>query len=163
MCPFYWFWAEFVRIACSFKSYILLPCSCQKRDFLICSPFSSNYSAINFVWPINSTKWKETHKKLLWFYLNVLESALSISSIPVVIHCTAIILSAKNTTFRGLIFPKSLHTLPRSVSEWPFDQAYLLTHSRYARKLYDPKTKRIFEIARALFEKILFIHFYPHK
>ena len=88
MCPFYWFWAEFVRIACSFKSYILLPCSCQKRDSLICSPsFSSNYSAINFVWPINSTKWKETHRKFLQFYLNALESAFSISSIPAVIHC----------------------------------------------------------------------------
>ena len=33
----------------------------------------------------------------------------------------------------------------------------------YARKLYDPKMKRIFEIAQANFEKILFIHFYPHK
>ena len=110
MCPFYWFWAEFVRIACSFKSYILLPCSCQKRDFLICSPFSSNYSAINFVWPINSTKWKETHRKFLWFYLNALESAFSISSIPVVIHCTANILSAKNTTFHGVIFPKSVQS-----------------------------------------------------
>ena len=35
--------------------------------------------------------------------------------------------------------------------------------SRYARNLYDPKIKRIFEIARAHFEKILFIHFYPLK
>ena len=29
----------------------------------------------------------------------------------------------------------------------------------YARNLYNPKIKRIFEIARADFEKILFIHF----
>ena len=36
-------------------------------------------------------------------------------------------------------------------------------HSRYARNLYDPKIKRIFEIAQALFEIILFIHFYPLK
>ena len=27
--------------------------------------------------------------------------------------------------------------------------------------IYNPKLKRIFEIARADFEKILFIHFYP--
>ena len=32
-----------------------------------------------------------------------------------------------------------------------------------ARNLYDPKIKRIFEIARADFEIILFIHFYPLK
>jgi hypothetical protein len=32
-------------------------------------------------------------------------------------------------------------------------------HSRYARNLYDPKIKRIFEIAWALFEIILFIRF----
>ena len=36
-------------------------------------------------------------------------------------------------------------------------------HSRYARNLYDPKIKIIFEIVRADFEIILFIHFYPLK
>ena len=60
-------------------------------------------------------------------------------------------------------FPAMPITLLRSGSEWPFDQASLLTHSRDARKFYDPKIKRIFEIARANFEKILFIHFYPNK
>jgi hypothetical protein len=33
-------------------------------------------------------------------------------------------------------------------------------HSRHARNLYDYKLKIIFEIAWALFEIILFIHFY---
>ena len=140
MCPFYWFWAEFVRIACSFKSYILLPCSCQKRDSLICSPFSSNYSAINFVWPINSTKWKETHRKFLWFYLNALESAFSISSIPVVIHCTANILSAKNTTFRwcniskelsekSCVFSRLLVATPFSFCDITFEPIEVQSHS----------------------------------
>ena len=50
-----------------------------------------------------------------------------------------------------------------SGSAWPFDQAYLLMHSRYARNLYDPKIKRIFEIAHVDFEIIIFIHFYPYK
>ena len=35
--------------------------------------------------------------------------------------------------------------------------------SRYARNLYERKIKRIFEIARADFEIILFIHFHPLK
>jgi hypothetical protein len=48
-----------------------------------------------------------------------------------------------------------LLTLLRSGSEWPFDQAQLLTYSRYARKLYHPKMKRIFEITQAGVEKIL--------
>ena len=38
-----------------------------------------------------------------------------------------------------------------------------LMHSRYARNLYNLKIKRIFEIAKADFEKIIFIHFYPLK
>ena len=36
-----------------------------------------------------------------------------------------------------------LCALLRSGSEWPFDQALLLMHSRNARKFYDPKMKRI--------------------
>ena len=35
--------------------------------------------------------------------------------------------------------------------------------SRYARNLYNPKIKRLFEIGPANFEVILFIHFYPLK
>ena len=43
------------------------------------------------------------------------------------------------------------------------DKPFLLMQSRHARKLYDPKIKRIFEIAWTLFKIILFIHFYPLK
>ena len=53
-------------------------------------------------------------------------------------------------------------TLLRSGSEWPKDQAQLLMHSRYARNLYDSKIKRVFEIALADFEIILFIHLNKH-
>ena len=45
-------------------------------------------------------------------------------------------------------------------SEWPRDKPFLLMHSRHARNFYNPKIKRIFEIAWTLFEIILFIHFY---
>ena len=41
----------------------------------------------------------------------------------------------------------SYFTLLGSGSEWPKDQALLLTHSRHARNLFDPKIKRFFEIA----------------
>ena len=56
-------------------------------------------------------------------------------------------------------------TLLGSKSEWPKDQPVLLMHSRHARNLYDPKIKRIFEIAWTLFEIILlitFIHLNKH-
>ena len=47
-----------------------------------------------------------------------------------------------------------LLTLLTSGSEWPFDQALVLKHSRYARKLYDHKIKIIFEISQVHFEII---------
>ena len=55
------------------------------------------------------------------------------------------------------------HTLFLWQSEWPKDKPFLLMHSRLAKNLWDPKMKRIFEIAWSLFEIILFIHFYPLK
>ena len=54
-------------------------------------------------------------------------------------------------------------TLIISQYEWSKDKPFLLMHSRHARNLYEPKIKRIFEIAWTLFEIILFIHFYPLK
>ena len=57
----------------------------------------------------------------------------------------------------SLLVKSDQATLFLSGSEWPFDQAQPRMHSRYARNLYDPKMKRIFEIAWALFEIILFI------
>jgi hypothetical protein len=50
-----------------------------------------------------------------------------------------------------------------SGSKWPKEQTKFLMYSRYARNLYNPKIKRIFEIAQADFEIFLFIHFYPLK
>ena len=35
-------------------------------------------------------------------------------------------------------------------------------HSRYARNFYTPKIERVFEIAQANFEIILFIHLNKH-
>ena len=39
---------------------------------------------------------------------------------------------------------------------------YIRKYGTYARKLYDPKMKRIFEITQANFEKIQFIHINKH-
>ena len=43
-------------------------------------------------------------------------------------------------------------TLLISQSEWPNDKPFLLMHSRHARNSYNPKIRRIFEIAWSFFE-----------
>ena len=68
----------------------------------------------------------------------------------------------KTEIYQSFFWPISVHTAWMSI--WMTKRKlFLLMHSRHARNLYDPKMKIIFEIMRADFEKILSIHFYPHR